>query len=42
MEAERRLFYVAFTRAKERVLMLAGPDQAPLSPFIHELELSAI
>ena len=42
MEAERRLFYVAFTRAKERVLMLAGPDQAPLSPFIHELELPAI
>ena len=39
MEAERRLFYVAFTRAKEQVLFLVGPDQAPLSPFIHELEL---
>jgi DNA helicase-2/ATP-dependent DNA helicase PcrA len=39
MEAERRLFYVAFTRAKEQVLMLVGPDQAPLSPFVHELDL---
>lgn len=39
MEAERRLFYVAFTRAKEQVVMLVGPDQAPLSPFIRELEL---
>ena len=39
MEAERRLFYVAFTRAKERVVLLAGPEQAPLSPFVHELEL---
>ncbi len=39
LEAERRLFYVAFTRAKEQVIMLIGPDQAPLSPFIHELEL---
>ena len=39
MEAERRLFYVAFTRAKERIVLLAGPDQAPLSPFVHELEL---
>lgn len=42
MEAERRLFYVAFTRAKERVVMLAGPDQAPLSPFIHELGLPGV
>lgn len=41
MEAERRLFYVAFTRAKEQVVMLVGPDQAPLSPFIRELELPA-
>ena len=39
MEAERRLFYVAFTRAKKQVVMLVGPDQAPLSPFVHELEL---
>ena len=39
MEAERRLFYVAFTRAKRQVVMLVGPDQAPWSPFIHELEL---
>ncbi len=42
MEAERRLFYVAFTRAKEQVVMLVGPDQAPLSPFIHELELPGV
>ena len=42
MEAERRLFYVAFTRAKERVVLLAGPDQAPLSPFVHELELPGL
>ena len=41
LEAERRLFYVAFTRAKEQVVMLVGPDQAPLSPFIRELELPA-
>ena len=39
MEAERRLFYVAFTRAKEHAVMLVGSEQAPLSPFIHELEL---
>lgn len=41
-EAERRLFYVAFTRAKEQVVMLVGPDQAPLSPFIRELELPGV
>ena len=39
MEAERRLFYVAFTRAKGHIVMLVGPDQVPLSPFVHELEL---
>lgn len=37
-EAERRLFYVAFTRAQRRVIMLTGTD-APISPFISELEL---
>lgn len=37
-EAERRLFYVAFTRARKRLVLLAGED-APLSPFIAELEL---
>ena len=38
LEAERRLFYVAFTRAQRRVIMLTGTD-APISPFISELEL---
>ena len=38
LEAERRLFYVAFTRAQRRVVMLTGTD-APISPFIGELEL---
>ena len=42
MEAERRLFYVAFTRAQEQVIMLVGPNQEPLSPFIHELELPGV
>lgn len=37
-EAERRLFYVAFTRARKRLVLLAGED-APLSPFIAELGL---
>lgn len=37
-EAERRLFYVAFTRAKKRLVLLASED-APLSPFIAELGL---
>ena len=40
MEAEQRLFYVAFTRAKRQAVMLVGPDRAPLSPFVHELELT--
>lgn len=38
LEAERRLFYVAFTRAQRRVIMLTRTD-APISPFIGELEL---
>ena len=37
-EAERRLFYVAFTRARQRVIMLAS-DDAPISPFVTELGL---
>ena len=37
-EAERRLFYVAFTRARKRLVLLAGKG-APLSPFIGELGL---
>ena len=38
LEAERRLFYVAFTRAQRRVIMLTETG-APISPFIGELEL---
>ncbi len=38
IEAERRLFYVAFTRAREKVVLLTQ-NNAPLSPFIHELGL---
>lgn len=40
LEAERRLFYVAFTRAKERVIMLTSTDTGPISPYIEELGLS--
>jgi len=43
-EAERRVFYVAFTRARKRVLMLVsrhvGNRTAIPSPFIRELGLS--
>lgn len=39
-EAERRLFYVAFTRAKERVIMLTSTEAGIISPFIEELGLS--
>ena len=35
-EAERRLFYVAFTRAQKKVIML-HENGAPLSPFVEEL-----
>ena len=38
LEAERRLFYVAFTRAQKRVLLLSAED-APLSRFVDELDL---
>lgn len=40
LEAERRLFYVAFTRAKERVIMLTSTEAGIISPFIEELGLS--
>ncbi len=36
MEAERRLFYVAFTRARKKVILLHEKD-ATLSPFVKEL-----
>ena len=39
MEAERRLFYVAFTRARKKVIMLTGKDGGPVSPFVQELKL---
>lgn len=37
-EAERRVFYVAFTRAKEQVTMLVNRS-SPVSPYIAELGL---
>ena len=39
MEAERRLFYVAFTRARRRVVMLMSREAGFISPFVEELEL---
>ena len=39
IEAERRLFYVAFTRARKHIIMLNGPKELPLGPFVNELEL---
>ena len=39
MEAERRLFYVAFTRARQKVIMLISKDAGSISPFVEELEL---
>ena len=39
LEAERRLFYVAFTRARKKVIMLIGKDAGPLSSFVTELGL---
>ena len=38
IEAARRLFYVAFTRARHQVVMLTVED-ATLSPFVYELGL---
>ncbi len=42
LEAERRVFYVAFTRAKKRVSILwnRSHPQWPISPYIEELGLS--
>ena len=37
MEAERRLFYVAFTRARHRVVMLVSRETDSPSPFLEEL-----
>ena len=39
MEAERRLFYVAFTRARRRVVMLKSTEAGLVSPFLGELGL---
>jgi DNA helicase-2/ATP-dependent DNA helicase PcrA len=43
-EAERRVFYVAFTRARKKVLMLVsthlGSKEAVVSPYMEELGLS--
>ena len=39
LEAERRVFYVAFTRAREHVTMLVRKGAVP-SPYIEELGLS--
>ncbi len=39
MEAERRLFYVAFTRARQRVIMLTSRETGSISPFVEELDL---
>lgn len=40
-ESERRLFYVVFTRAKKKVVMLLGNSQDEDSPYVNELELPA-
>lgn len=43
LEAERRVFYVAFTRAKQRVVMLVpthfGDKETAISPYVQELGL---
>ena len=43
LEAERRVFYVAFTRAKQRVVMLVpthfGDKETTISPYVEELGL---
>jgi len=36
LEAERRLFYVTFTRARRKVIMLTTED-APISRFVMEM-----
>ena len=44
LEAARRVFYVAFTRAKQRVVMLIpsrfGDKETMISPYVQELGLS--
>ena len=40
LEAERRLFYVAFTRARRKVVMLADDTKA-LSRFVSEMGIEA-
>lgn len=39
LEAERRVFYVAFTRARKRVVILLNNRFGPVSPYIGELGL---
>ena len=39
MEAERRLFYVAFTRTRRRVVMLVSREEGSISQFVEELGL---
>ena len=39
LEAERRVFYVAFTRARKRVVILVNDRLGPRSPYISELGL---
>lgn len=39
LEAERRLFYVAFTRARRRVVMLMSSETGSMSRFVGELGL---
>lgn len=39
IEAERRLFYVAFTRAQGRVVLVSTKG-VPVSRFVGEMELS--
>lgn len=40
LEAERRLFYVAFTRARRKVIMLTTED-APISRFVTEMGIES-
>lgn len=39
LESERRVFYVAFTRARKRVVILLNDRLGPVSPYISELGL---
>ena len=39
IEAERRLFYVAFTRARHRVVILTSQEEGATSQFVKELGL---